>query len=154
MKPLAKAAYAGRGTDHVRFDLDHGWQCRVYLLHEDLGRVVLLRHDALKEPRTWMVTADGVDVPWEGRDRLDVTALASTAFDVAVDAGGVRLSLGRLAADVALDPFGIAWSQDGQRFAEDRRTYAYAFSERDGVLHHFAARDLTDQYFGLGDKMR
>src|SRR6478672_11627502 len=109
MKPLAKAAYAGRGTDHVRFDLDHGWQCRVYLLHEDLGRVVLLSHDALKEPRTWMVTAD------------------------AVDAGGVRLSLGRLAADVALDPFGIAWSQDGQRFAEDRRTYAYAFSERDGV---------------------
>jgi hypothetical protein len=75
-----------------------------------------------------------------------VTAWASTAFDVAVDAGGVRLSLGRLAADVALDPFGIAWSQDGQRFAEDRRTYAYAFCRaRRRVATHFAARDLTDQ---------
>jgi alpha-glucosidase len=152
MKPLAKATYAERATDHARFDLDHGWQCRVYLLREDLGRVVLLRHGELKEPRTWMVTGDGVAVPWEGRARLDMSGFASTPFDVATDASGVRLSLGRLTADVALDPFGIAWSQDGQRFAQDRTTYAYAFSERDAMVHHFAVRDLTDQYFGLGDK--
>ena len=89
MKPLAKATYAGRGTDHVRFDCEHGWQCRVYLLREDLGRVVFIRNGVLKEPRTWMITPDDVDVPWEGRDRLDMTAFGTTAFDIAIDASGV-----------------------------------------------------------------
>ena len=31
------ATYGGRGDAHVRFDFDHGWQCRVYVLRDAPG---------------------------------------------------------------------------------------------------------------------
>ena len=152
MKPLGRATPGARAADHLRFDFDSGWQCRLYVLRQGVGRVVFLRNGTLKEPRTWMVTTDGVDVPWQGRDRLDVAAFAPPALDATPSAAGVVVTAGRLSIDVTLDPFGLAWSIDGQRFAEDRRTYAYGASDRDPRLHHFMVRDATDQYFGLGDK--
>jgi alpha-glucosidase len=152
MKPLGRGTFAGVDRRFVRFDFDHGWQARVYLLRDDVARVLLLRNGTLKEPRTWMVTTDGIDVPWEGRDRLDVDAFAAPSFDVERSNGAVALIGARLRIDIALDPFAIAWSIDGERFAEDRGTYAYAWSERDALLHHFVTRDVADQYFGLGDK--
>jgi alpha-glucosidase len=152
VKPLSRAALVAGEADYLRFDLERDWQCRVYVLGEGIGRVVFLKDGALKEPRTWMVTTDGVDVPWQGRDRLDVAAFARPEIDVQASAAGVIVTAGRMTIDVALDPFAIAWSIDGQRFAEDRRTYAYGASDRDPRLHHFMVRHATDQYFGLGDK--
>ena len=152
MKPLVHADYAGRGDDHVRFEFEHGWQCRVYLLRDHLARVLFLRNGTLKEPRTWMVTTDGDDVPWEGRDRLDTRAFPRPPFEVQASADAVRVHAGGLSIDIALDPFRFTWAVDGQRFAQERPTYSYAWSERDAVLHHFMARDTSDRYFGLGDK--
>jgi len=152
MNALVRAAYAGHFGDHVRFDFAHGWQCRVYLLRDDLARVLFLRHGALREPRTWMVTTDGGDVPWEGRHRLDTAGFARPAFDAEASPNAVRLRVARMDVHITLDPFRIAWSIDGRRFAQDRPTYSYAWSERDAILHHFMARDATDQYYGLGDK--
>ena len=82
MRPLRNAQFAGRSADSLRFDFDAGWQCRVFVLADDLVRVLFLRDETLKEPRTWMVAPAGVDVPWEGRDRLDVSAFPRPAFDV------------------------------------------------------------------------
>ena len=152
MTPLGPATLGTREVDHLRFAFDGGWQCRLYVLREAVARVVFLRDGVLKEPRTWMVTTDGVDVPWQGRDRLDVAAFPRPSIDVQASTANVVITAGRMAIDVALDPFGIAWSIDGQRFAEDRRTYAYGASRRDPRLHHFMVRHATDQYFGLGDK--
>jgi alpha-glucosidase len=152
VKPLSRARYAGRERDHVRFDLDDGWQCRLYLLDDGLARVLLLRHETPKEPRTWTIAPGGSDVPWEGRDRLQAAGFPASAFDVVASSESVRVRGARLTVDVALDPFRLTWRIDGERFAEDRPTYSYAWSERNRVLHHFMARRTTDQYFGLGDK--
>src|SRR5882672_4655951 len=152
MKPLSRARYAGRAGDHVRFDFEGGWQCRLYVLGDELARVLFLRHDMPKEPRTWMIAPDGSDVPWEGRDRLRTDGFRRPSFQIESASDAVRVRGGRLTVDVTLDPFRLSWWLDDQRFAEDRATYAYAWSERSPVLHHFMARDATDQYFGLGDK--
>jgi alpha-glucosidase len=72
MRPLVSATFAGRFPDSVRFDFESGWQCRILVLADNLIRVLFLRNGTLKEPRTWMVAPGNVDVPWEGRDRLDV----------------------------------------------------------------------------------
>jgi len=79
MRPLVDAKFAGRSGDSLRFDCEAGWQCRIFVLTDDLVRVLFLRDETPKEPRTWMVAPDGVDVPWEGRDRLDVSAFARPA---------------------------------------------------------------------------
>jgi alpha-glucosidase len=152
MRPLVNATFAGRSADSLRFDFDAGWQCRVFVLADDLVRVLFLRDDTLKETRTWMVAPAGVDVPWEGRDRLDVGAFALPAFKVVAREGEVTLNTAALSLAVRLSPFGLRWAADGKTFAADRPTYAYQWSERSGVVRHYMARSPCDRFFGLGDK--
>ena len=152
MRPLVKATYAGRSADSLRFDFEGGWQCRVFVLAADLVRVLFLRNDTPKEPRTWMVAPAGVDVPWEGRDRLDVSVFERPAFAASARADEVTLETSALSLAMRLDPFGLRWTFDNRTFAADRPTYAYQWSERSGVVRHYTTRGSSDRFFGLGDK--
>src|SRR5262249_30270422 len=66
MHPLSKASLAERTAEGARFVFDGGWQCRIFVLADDLVRVLFVRPEGLSEPRTWMVAPGGEDVPWEG----------------------------------------------------------------------------------------
>ena len=134
MQPLVSATFAGRFPDSVRFDFESGWQCRIFVLADDLIRVLFLRNGALKEPRTWMVAPGSVDVPWEGRDRLDVTGFSRPAFGFTERAGEITLATAKLSVAVTLQPFGVRWSTSDKVFAADRSTYSYQWSERSGVV--------------------
>ena len=152
MRPLVNARFAGQSADGVRFEFEAGWQCRVFVLDDDLVRVLFLRDETLKEPRTWMVAPAGGDVPWEGHDRLDVGAFARPAFKVVERESEVALETRELSLAVRLDPFGLRWATGGKAFAADRPTYSYQWSERSGVVRHYMARASSDRFFGLGDK--
>src|SRR5438477_5681350 len=152
MQRLVNATFAGRSTDSVRLDFESGWQCRIFVLADDLVRILFLRNETLKEPRTWMVAPGSVDVPWEGRDRLDVTGFSRPAFGITERDGEITLTTAKLSVAVTLQPFGVRWSTGEKVFAADRSTYSYQWSERSGVVRHSMARALTDRYFGLGDK--
>ena len=82
MQPLVAASLVERVADGARFALDKGWECRLFVLSADLMRVLLIPPGGLREPRTWMVAPRGTDVPWEGRNRLDVTAFERPRFDL------------------------------------------------------------------------
>ena len=153
MRPLGEATFAGRSADSLRFDCAAAWQCRIFVLADDLVRVLFLHDDTLKEPRTWMVVAPpGVDVAWEGRDRLDTSAFPRPDFTVDVRSGEVTLATAALTLAVRLKPFGLRWSTQGQTFAADRPTFSYQWAERSDVVRHYMARALTDRFYGLGDK--
>jgi alpha-glucosidase len=152
MRRLSEAAYAGRAGAAVRFDLPLGWQCRIWMLDGEGARVLFVRDDALSEPRTWMVAPGGSDVPWEGRDRLDVQALSLADFDVSVSDQNVVLATSTLTLLVTLRPFGLRWTRAEHPFATDRPTYSYEWSERTGAIRHSMARDAGDRFYGLGDK--
>ena len=153
MESLIAASFAGRTAEGARFTFENGWECRLFVLDDTLFRVLFVRPEGLREPRTWMVAPEGIDVPWEGRDRLDVTGFARPAFDVEARDGRVVVKTATLEAHVRLRPFGIDWSTPGgPRFAADRPTFAYQWSARTGVVRHDMARLSADRYFGLGDK--
>ena len=65
----------------------------MFALADDLVRVLFVRDGTLKEPRSWTVSPAGADVPWEGRDRLDVSAFPRPAFAVVDRGGEVALEL-------------------------------------------------------------
>jgi alpha-glucosidase len=152
MQPLIKASLAERTADGARFAFAGGWQCRIFVLADDLVRVLLIRPEGLREPRTWMVAPHGEDVPWEGRDRLDVTRFARPTFDFETGEHEVAIRTAAFRIVVGLDPFGLEWTASGRRFAADRPTSAYQWSRDGGALRHFMARQVGDRYFGLGDK--
>jgi alpha-glucosidase len=152
MTPLNQAIFAGRAGDSLRFDLLAGWQCRVWVLGDDLVRVLLLRDATLKEPRTWMIAPRGLDVPWEGRDRLDTSVFPRANFSVTQGDRVVTVATSALKLAVALKPFGLTWTWDGKTFAADRPTYSYQWSDRSGVVRHSMARESADCFYGLGDK--
>src|SRR6266567_215679 len=153
MQPLAAASLVERVADGARFALDKGWECRLFVLSADLMRVLLIPPGGLREPRTWMVAPSGTDVPWEGRNRLDVSAFERPRFDLDQGEHEVVLQTPALHVRVRLRPFGLEWSTpDAPSFAADRSTHAYEWSRRTGAVRHYMARRPTDRYFGLGDK--
>jgi alpha-glucosidase len=152
MRALRSASCAGRSDDYVEFVLDDGWTCRVHVLAGDLVRVLFSRAGELKEPRTWMAAGPPGDVAWGGRDRRDTSIFPRPSFGLSESPDVVGITIGNLALDVTLAPFGIAWSYDGRRFASDRPTYSYQWSEKRGVIRHYMSRAAGDRYYGLGDK--
>src|SRR5215472_1616494 len=151
MQPLVAASLLERTEDGARFGLESGWQCRIFVLADDMVRVLFVPPDGLREARTWMVAPGGTDVPWEGRDRLDVSRFRRPSFDFH-DGDHVVMGTSALRVTVRLQPFGLEWfTASALRFAADRPTHGYAFA-RSGATRHYMARETTDRYFGLGDK--
>ena len=152
MRTLRSATLAERTDDGARFTFNDGWQCRIFVLADDLIRVLLVHPQGLREARTWSVAPGDDDVPWEGRDRLDVTPFSGARFNFASNERGVSLRTAELNVTVDLSPFALRWSTANDRlFASDRPTYAYQWN-RNGVLRHYMTRERDDRYYGLGDK--
>src|SRR5215471_12344443 len=152
MRPLNEASLAARTPEGARFVFDDGWQCRILILGDDLVRVLFLRPEGLREPRTWMVAPGGEDVAWEGHDRLDIGRFGRAAFDIETGEHEVALRTAALRIVVRLHPFGLEWAASGVRFAADRPTDAYKWSPGSETLRHYMARQPGDRYFGMGDK--
>jgi len=153
MQPLVAAAFIERTSEGARFAFDSGWECRICILADDLFRVLFKPPDGLREPRTWMVAPGGIDVPWEGRNRLDVSAFERPPFDLEGGDQATVLQTTALRAEVRLRPFGVDWSIPGKApFAADRPTRSYEWNRRTNAIRHYMVRLSGDRYFGLGDK--
>ena len=122
MQPLADASVADRTRTGVTLAFAEGWECRVLVLADDLFRVLLVRNGALLEPRTWQVAPYGHDVPWEGRDRNDLSPFPQPDFALTEGPAELTLATRALSVRVGLDPFRLEWSVGGMPVAADRPT--------------------------------
>src|SRR3954468_9000883 len=153
MRPLVAASVAGTVASGFVFALDAGWQCRIFILDDDLFRVLFVPEAGLKEPRTWSIAPSGVDVPWQGRDGLGVSGFAGAAARFQDGPDDVTIATRSIRLRIRLSPFGLTWEDAaGVTFDDDRRTHAYEWSERKRLVRHYVTRATSDQYFGLGDK--
>jgi len=50
MRPLIRATFAGREGATLRFAFEAGWECRLYVLADDLVRVLFVRNGTVREP--------------------------------------------------------------------------------------------------------
>jgi alpha-glucosidase len=153
MKSIATAKVTGRLDHGIELDCGDGLRCRVLLPGPGFARVVFLPARGFRERRSWMVCAGGVDVPWEGRDRLDLGTGAAPQFTVEEADDRVTLRGEAFSVEIGLTPLALRWNlHDGRLFATDRANRAYAFGQRQPSLLHAMARHPDDRYYGLGDK--
>ena len=62
--------------NHFTLTSGEGHVAHLFVLEEDLVRVMLLPHGKLNFPRTWAIAPGQADVVYEGRDRFDLTGFS------------------------------------------------------------------------------
>ncbi|SEF83340.1 glycoside hydrolase family 31 protein [Bosea lathyri] len=154
MKALTQGRYIGRDGEAALFDAGEGATIVIRIVEHDIGRVTLRRRDGYRLDRGWSISPDGIEPPYEGRPRDDLSGFACPAATVSENGDKVVLASEGLTAEVTLSPFGIAWRRAGDQepFLRDRPTQAYLVSNRTNAVAHFMARDYEERHYGLGDK--
>ena len=158
MKTIGSATLAAQSKHGVKLTLISGSTFHIQALDTSLFRVTLQPAKGYKEPRTWAIApganpAAGLDAPWEGRARNDLSGFALPAIALEETTLGFVLQTNRLQVRINKNTLRLEWSTpDGKYLASDRETSAYFESSRTGALRHYLQRDRAERYYGLGDK--
>ena len=151
--PLFQLDQASGG--HVVLSSDCAAIAHVFVLEQDIVRVVVLPDGQLKQPRTWAIAPGQDDVADNGRDRMDLGGFACPTASMRQEGRTLELETRRVRLTIDMDGFKCRWQVfDGQwkNAARDRPTQACDFGWWDGRVRHYLARDADEQYFGLGER--
>ena len=153
MRSIAKARLARKLQRGIELDCGEGLSCRILLPAPGFVRVVFIPATGFRQGRSWMVALGTEDVPWDGRDRLDLGDAAPVPFEVATAEDRLTLRSADISLEIALPSLALHWHRpDGALFAADRASRPYAFGRHEPSLLHAMARHPEDRYYGLGDK--
>ena len=148
---------AGREGGRLTLASDTSAVAHLFVLEEDIVRLLVLPDGRLRHARTWTVAPGAEDVPADGRDRFDTAGFACPAFawDQA-DPDALVVLTSRLKLTVELRGLRCLWEvwQGGAwtEAARDRPSQAYDFGWWDGTPRHYLARSPDERYFGLGER--
>lgn len=136
---------------------EEGHLAHVFVLEEDIVRVMVLPGGALRFPRTWAIAPGADDVAREGRDRFDLAGFSLPKFALDQDEPGVLLlTTASIRLRIRLTGFYCSWETrvEGRwcPVASDRPTQAYNLGWWDNKVYHYLQREPDEMYFGLGER--
>ena len=149
---------AARDGNRLTLKSDGPAVAHVFVLEDDIVRVMVLPDGVLKQPKSWAIAPGLEDVPAEGRDRFDVTGFSLPSFEVTESVGTLVVATTLLRLTIKLAGLLCAWenwddwAQDWRPILRDRPTQAYNFGWWDERVHHYLVRDPSEKYFGLGER--
>jgi alpha-glucosidase len=133
-----------------------GFVVHIFVLEEDILRLMILPQGKLRFPRTWAIAPGLEDVPLEGRDRFSLENFTSPQAEITEQAKQLRITTDRVRLTVQLHGFFCYWEvrQNGrwQPAASDRSTQSYNFGWWDERVYHYLRREPDEMYFGLGER--
>jgi alpha-glucosidase len=133
-----------------------GATLELFVLEEDIVRVVVLPDGQWRHPKTWAIAPGAEDVPVDGRDRRDLDGYSKPAYTLEQDGGHLRIDTGAIRVEVALATGLLSWqvrSRGGWRTVlADRRTQAYNLGYWDARVYHYVRREAGEMYLGLGER--
>ena len=142
--------------NHLVLSSPAGAVAHVWVLEEDILRVLVLPQGSLQMPRTWTVAPGLENLPVEGRDRFDLSGFSLPAFELTQDGTHLRVTTRAIRLSIALDGFFCRWEgrHQGQWLATaaDRPTQSYNFGWWDERVYHYLQRAPGEMYFGLGER--
>ncbi|MCQ0032634.1 glycoside hydrolase family 31 protein [Burkholderia glumae] len=149
-------ALATRSGAHLVLGADCGARIEVFVLADDIVRVLVLPDGTLRAPRTWAIAPGLEDTALEGRDRRDLGGFEATPYTLAEHERGIVLETGSVRLTVEYDGGFCSWEvrQAGAWHAvlRDRRTQAYNFGWWDARVYHYVERERGEIYVGLGER--
>jgi alpha-glucosidase len=143
---------ARQDGNHLVLESDGPAVAHVFVLEDDIVRVMVLPDGVLRQPKSWAIAPGAEDVPDDGRDRFDLSGFELPSFDVEEHDGKLVVKTARLHLSIRLVGFFCSWESDGKGTLRDRPTQAYNFGWWDEMVHHHLVRDPAESYFGLGER--
>jgi alpha-glucosidase len=145
-----------RSSNHLTLKSAEGHVAHLFILEEDLIRVMLLPCGELRFPRTWAIAPGAEDVALEGRDRFDLSGFTQPAYQLEQTDGKLCVSTADIRLTIRLDGFYCNWETRiggvWQQAASDRYTQSYNFGWWDDKVYHYLKREPDEMYFGLGER--
>lgn len=147
---------AERAAGRLTLRSAEGHVAHVFVLEDDILRVLLLPRGELRFPRTWAIAPGAEDVPLDGRDRFDLSGFALPDFALGEADGCLRVETTRVRLSIRLTGFFCTWQirsgDDWVDAAGDRPTQAVNFGWWDDRVYHYLKRESDEMYFGLGER--
>ena len=98
-----------REGNHLTLQSPEGHVAHVFILEEDIIRVMLLPDGVLRAPRTWAIAPGEEDVDFTGRDRFDLAGFALPEYEVKQTAGSLCISTKDVRLTLELSGFFCRW---------------------------------------------
>jgi len=129
----------------------------IFVLEEDIIRILLLPDATLKFPRTWAIAPGVQEVPLAGRERFDLSGFSQPTYALKELPGALQIQTAQIRLTVQLQGLFCHWEtlQNGQwqSVAQDRSTQHVNYGYWDEKVYHYLKRDARDEmYFGLGER--
>jgi alpha-glucosidase len=141
-----------RKAGHLTLASDQGDVVHLFVLEDDVIRVLVLPEGRLDQPRTFAV-APGTE---DGRDRFDLAGFTLPEFALEADTENLRIETAAIRLTVRLARFFCSWAlwlgAEWRPAASDRPTQAYNFGWWDERVYPYLRRDRGEKYFGLGER--
>ncbi|KGQ69547.1 alpha-glucosidase [Chelonobacter oris] len=155
MKTLKNWQLLNQDNNRIDIQCEYHWKLHIFVLEDDIFRVVFSQHDNFRVPQTWAVTPNQTDIAWQGRDRWLPDHFSLPAYSVTEHKSGIAIETGRLKV-IVHRPLWLEWqyNHDGEwrTFVADRKTGAYLFGISSPQISHFLQRNVSEHYYGLGEK--
>ncbi|KUR74524.1 glycoside hydrolase family 31 protein [Novosphingobium sp. FSW06-99] len=149
-------AVTERKGARVTLRADTGAVVHVFVLEDDVIRVLLLTKGTVTAPPSWAIAPGQDDIAEPGRDRMDTTGFAAPPFDLAEQAGHITIATARLRVTIARVGLLCTWHQrvgdTWRMIAEDRPTQAHNLGWWDDGVYHYVKRQPGERYYGLGER--
>jgi alpha-glucosidase len=149
MKPLRNLKLGKIDASSVTFETGNHL-LQIYILEEDIVRVLVKRNGDLMLPKTWSIEWER-EVPIEGRDRLDIGGFARPTFRTEESAGTFKIVTKKVELRIELAKARLEWWSNGFPVLSERATGSMYLSAHDEKLEHHFALTPGAQMFGLGE---
>src|SRR5471030_2907047 len=149
-------ALSGHAGNHLELTADTGCRIELFVLADDIIRVLVLPEGELRGPRTWAIAPGMEDTAVDGRERRDMSGFGDTHYTVENEAQRLVVETACIRLTVEHDGGFCSWEvlKDGtwHRVLSDRRTQAYNFGWWDSRVYHYVERQRGELYIGLGER--
>ncbi|UJF18262.1 glycoside hydrolase family 31 protein [Vibrio sp. SS-MA-C1-2] len=155
MKSVKNWQFINHKNNEIILSCDNKHSLHIFVLENHLIRVLFKRKNELRLDRTWTVTPDAADTPWEGRDRLSTAGFTLPEFALDQQENQLQISTETLRLTIH-QPLWMEWehkvNDQWLPLTKDRKTGAYQLGVSDHNVAHFMNRGDDEFYYGLGEK--